>query len=213
MSLIWMSHVAHMNESCRTYEWDMSHIWMSHVAHMNESYRDMSQSHAHNDTIHDLAAPRILVGASVKLCKRVSYVWQCVRLYVYMREFVCMFVRIYVRVLVRVHVGWIAKETALKAAYARVNHFPKPFNWNYSRYSARDSVYACKFACFTATVHASASPPRTAAHCTTQRGGAPHCNTLHSTPLCWQHRATSERRRSTCDDCSCVTCTQFWWMS
>ena len=26
-----MSHVAHTNESCRTYEWVMSHIWTSHV--------------------------------------------------------------------------------------------------------------------------------------------------------------------------------------
>jgi len=34
-----MSRVAHMNESCRTHEWVMSHIWMSHVAHMNESCR------------------------------------------------------------------------------------------------------------------------------------------------------------------------------
>jgi len=34
---IWMSHVTHMNESCLTYEWDMSHIWMSHVSHTNES--------------------------------------------------------------------------------------------------------------------------------------------------------------------------------
>ena len=32
-----MSHVTHMNESCHTYEWDMSHTWMSHVTHMNES--------------------------------------------------------------------------------------------------------------------------------------------------------------------------------
>jgi len=32
-----MSHVTHMNESCHTYEWVMSHIWMSHVTHMNES--------------------------------------------------------------------------------------------------------------------------------------------------------------------------------
>ena len=50
MSNTWMSHVAHMNESCHTYEWVMSHIWMSHVArtyewvishitHMNESCR------------------------------------------------------------------------------------------------------------------------------------------------------------------------------
>ena len=29
--------VAHVNESRRTYEWDMSHIRMSHVEHMNES--------------------------------------------------------------------------------------------------------------------------------------------------------------------------------
>jgi len=32
-------HVAHMNESCRTYKWVMSHIWMSRVAHMDESRR------------------------------------------------------------------------------------------------------------------------------------------------------------------------------
>jgi len=37
MSHMWMSHDAHMNESCRTYEWVMSHKWMSHVAHTNES--------------------------------------------------------------------------------------------------------------------------------------------------------------------------------
>jgi len=37
MSHVWMSHVAHMNESCHTYEWVMSRIWMSHVTHMNES--------------------------------------------------------------------------------------------------------------------------------------------------------------------------------
>ena len=32
-----MSHVTHINESCHTYEWVMSHIWMSQVTHMNES--------------------------------------------------------------------------------------------------------------------------------------------------------------------------------
>jgi len=32
-----MSHVTHVNGSCRTYEWDLSHIWMSHVTHMDES--------------------------------------------------------------------------------------------------------------------------------------------------------------------------------
>ena len=29
--------VTHMNESCHTCEWVMSHIWMSHVTHVNES--------------------------------------------------------------------------------------------------------------------------------------------------------------------------------
>jgi len=32
-----MSHVTHINESCYTHEWVMSHTWMSHVTHMNES--------------------------------------------------------------------------------------------------------------------------------------------------------------------------------
>jgi len=35
--LIRMSHVTHVNESCHTYKWVMSHIWMSHSTHMNES--------------------------------------------------------------------------------------------------------------------------------------------------------------------------------
>ena len=37
MSHIWRSHVIHKKESCRTYEGVMSHIWRSHVTHMNES--------------------------------------------------------------------------------------------------------------------------------------------------------------------------------
>ena len=34
---IWMAHVTHMNKSCFTYECGMSHIWMSLVTHVNES--------------------------------------------------------------------------------------------------------------------------------------------------------------------------------
>jgi len=37
MSHIWMSHVTPMNECGYTYEWVVSHIWMSHVTHVNES--------------------------------------------------------------------------------------------------------------------------------------------------------------------------------
>jgi len=47
-----MSHVAHMNESCRTYEWVMSHIWMSHVAHRNESCRTYERVMSHIWTSH-----------------------------------------------------------------------------------------------------------------------------------------------------------------
>ena len=32
-----VSHVTHMNESCQTHEWVMSHTWMSHVTHRNTS--------------------------------------------------------------------------------------------------------------------------------------------------------------------------------
>jgi len=38
MSHMWMSHVTHVNESCHTYEWVMSHIWISHVTHAIESW-------------------------------------------------------------------------------------------------------------------------------------------------------------------------------
>ena len=37
MSHIWMSHVARMNESCHVYMWVLSHIWMNHVTYVNES--------------------------------------------------------------------------------------------------------------------------------------------------------------------------------
>jgi len=44
----WMSHVTHVDESCRTHEWIMPAICMSHVTHMNGSChpyeRDMSHA-------------------------------------------------------------------------------------------------------------------------------------------------------------------------
>ena len=47
MSHMWMSYVAHRNESCRTYECVMSHIWMSYVAHMNELCRTYEWAMSH----------------------------------------------------------------------------------------------------------------------------------------------------------------------
>ena len=37
MSHMWIRHVTHMNESCRTYECVMLHIQMSHVTHVDTS--------------------------------------------------------------------------------------------------------------------------------------------------------------------------------
>ena len=37
VSHVWMSHSTHVNEACHTYTWGMSHIYMRHVTHMNDS--------------------------------------------------------------------------------------------------------------------------------------------------------------------------------
>jgi len=36
VSHMWMSHVAHITQSCHAYEWVMSHTCVSHITHMNE---------------------------------------------------------------------------------------------------------------------------------------------------------------------------------
>jgi len=43
----WMSHVAHMNESCRTFVWDLSHVWMRHVTHVDASCRSYEYVTSH----------------------------------------------------------------------------------------------------------------------------------------------------------------------
>ena len=47
-----MSHVAHIDESCHTYVWVMSHICMSHVTHMKESCRTYERVLLHISTSH-----------------------------------------------------------------------------------------------------------------------------------------------------------------
>jgi len=42
-----MSHVTHTNESCRTYEWVMSHIWISH----GTCVRDLESDGAFSDAV------------------------------------------------------------------------------------------------------------------------------------------------------------------
>ena len=50
--------MTHVNESCHTYDWVMSHIWMRHVTHMNESchtwYATFARDMAHSYVWHDL---------------------------------------------------------------------------------------------------------------------------------------------------------------
>jgi len=38
VSHVWMSHITRTNESYHTYEWVISHIWRRHVTHMKVSY-------------------------------------------------------------------------------------------------------------------------------------------------------------------------------
>jgi len=47
MSHMWMSHVTYVNESCHTCEWVMSHMWMSHVTYVYESWPLIWMSHGH----------------------------------------------------------------------------------------------------------------------------------------------------------------------
>jgi len=44
MSHRWMSHVTRMNESCLKYEWVMSQIWMNHVTHLDDFCHCMRNS-------------------------------------------------------------------------------------------------------------------------------------------------------------------------
>jgi len=70
-----MSRVPHMNKSCHTYEWVMSHIWTSHVTHMNES------CHTYNESCHTYEGVAYLnessMTHSVRLWSDVSrsYAW------------------------------------------------------------------------------------------------------------------------------------------
>ena len=110
-----MSHVTHMNESCHTYEWVMSHIWMSHVTHMNESCHTLRQTkevltlHAH--TIKRQGAFTCVTWliykrdmSRVDKIDRVCVMRVCVCVCVCVRVCVRMCVRMCVRVRVCVHV-------------------------------------------------------------------------------------------------------------
>ena len=70
MSHMWMRHVAHMNESCRTHEWVMSHTWMIHVAHMNDSCRTHEWVMSHTWMSHVLGAQS---GQTCRTCS--SLLW------------------------------------------------------------------------------------------------------------------------------------------
>ena len=60
MSPIWISHATHMNESCHTYEWDMSHIRMSHVTHMNQPWHTYEWVMSHVWMSHVLHVPLLI---------------------------------------------------------------------------------------------------------------------------------------------------------
>jgi len=46
-----ISHVTHVNESCRTCEWVMSHMWLSHVAHLNGASNALQRAAIHRNAL------------------------------------------------------------------------------------------------------------------------------------------------------------------
>jgi len=76
MSLVWMRHVACMNESYHTYEWIMSCVWTRHVTCMNESYHTYECIESHAWMSH------LLIYEYVML-------YECINLHVWMRRLCC----------------------------------------------------------------------------------------------------------------------------
>ena len=65
---ICMRHGTHMDESCQTHRWVMSHVWMSHVAHVDES----CHTYAMEESCHTYASNTWFNG----LCKSChAYEW------------------------------------------------------------------------------------------------------------------------------------------
>jgi len=78
VSHIWINRVTHMNDSCHTYELVMSHIWMSLVTHMNESCHTYESVMSHIWMIH--GTPRMSYvthkNESCYTCERaMSHIW------------------------------------------------------------------------------------------------------------------------------------------
>jgi len=85
-----MSHVSHVNESCLTCEWVMSHMWMSHVSHVNESclmcewvMRHMWKSpvvyallsHTRKWVMSRMLMSHVSVNESRRTCSPLSHTW------------------------------------------------------------------------------------------------------------------------------------------
>jgi len=75
-----MSHVTHMNESCHTGEWVMSHVWMSHVSNMNESCHKYEWIMSHIWMI-SVTVCAILQNACCERISRVPYEWVMSRIW------------------------------------------------------------------------------------------------------------------------------------
>jgi len=78
---MWKQHVAHMNESCLTYEWVMSHVCMNHVSHMTESWHTYECVKSHTCMRHDAQVQR-----HVTLLHQQYHAWVRVTSHLWMRH-------------------------------------------------------------------------------------------------------------------------------
>ena len=130
-SYIWMSHVAHMNESCPTYEWVMSHICMSHVTHVkiamiHSSYADWSKKFTTDFCgfrhVEFFVPERADWERIARVCIYV-YAFLCTHVYIYTHNmhlysvFMCMRMCMYVYVHIRIHINTLNHTAYTRYAY------------------------------------------------------------------------------------------------
>jgi len=84
MSHIWMSHLAHMNESCRTYEWVMSYVTRtneSRLTHVNASWmseeglKPKGNAHASYEWVMSHMCACVMYGSCLTYQWVMSHIW------------------------------------------------------------------------------------------------------------------------------------------
>jgi len=80
---VWIGHGAPMNESCRVFEWVMSHIWMSHVAYMEKAMSHMWMRHVAHMNQSCRTYKRVMYTSHVAHMKESCRTYECILSYIW----------------------------------------------------------------------------------------------------------------------------------